>query len=398
MGLFGIVVVVLFALSHAGAFAEQPDRVLFEQRLPRVPVHLVTEVRLDGKPCLMLIDTGEEAFTLDLSKRGAKFKKFAKGEVIAFGGSKMSENVYTGPPVKAQSLSVEEPFVVFSDMRMLSKFNGWPLAGIMGIQALRAGKVFLNYDEHVLQVHSGPWKLNKPDCQEVQLIKDSNVPMANVKVMGYPATVTFDTGSDGCIDLEAKVFNSLVKDGVIELAKKDQQQLSLKDVTPAGTGWFLKGKFMGKSLVGVSVSSSPGSTSSAVGLQWLYGFNTEIDSIAHKLRYQVRRDAKFPGEAQRMLGATFSYDWDGALIEGPTVGAAKDAGLNFGDLILEFGPLKAGKMNVASIGETVADAAGKEMAIRYLRKSDGKYVDGKLKLPPAISEWDFAGRDILKPK
>ncbi|MEO6788764.1 MAG: hypothetical protein ABI318_21795, partial [Chthoniobacteraceae bacterium] len=210
--------VAVFVLFQAGAFAEKADKLLFEQRLPKVPVHLVTEVSLDGKPCLMLIDTGEEAFTLDLSKRGAKFKKFANAEVIAFGGSKMSENVYTGPPVKAQSLSVEEPFIVFMDMRMLSKFDGWPLAGVMGIQALRAGKVFLNYDGHVFQVYSGPWRLNKPDCQEVPLLKDSNVPKANMKVMGHPVVITFDTGSDGCIDLEAKVFNALVKDGVIELA------------------------------------------------------------------------------------------------------------------------------------------------------------------------------------
>ena len=82
----------------------------------------------------------------------------------------------------------------------------------------------------------------------------------------------------------------------------------------------------------------------------------------------------------------------------PEGGAAEAAGLKPGDVIEELGSLKASEMNHLIIGEAIAASAEKEVAIRFLRKSDGVHVNAKLKLPPVISEWDFAGRDIFKGK
>ena len=53
-------------------------------------------------------------------------------------------------------------------------------------------------------------------------------------------------------------------------------------------------------------------------------------------------------------------------------------------------------MNAITFGEAVIDAAGKEVPVYFLRKSNGEHVGTRLKVPPNISEWEFSGRDTFK--
>ncbi len=387
------VVVTLAGLWHARTIAEEPDKVLFQQHLPKVPAHVMAEVTLLGKPCIMILDTGAGIVTLDKSLTKAILSNIGETNVMLADGSTQTMTIFEGASLKLDQLSIDRPAITFSDLGRYSLYTGRPLSGVIGMNALSVGKIFMSHDEGIFQVHIGPWKLDKFDCQEIELEKDSPAAVIKTDILGHSAKFTVDTGMDDCIRLEAEVFDALVKEGAIEPAKVNARTLSLTGMTSSTRGWFLKGELMGKKLAGVTVVSN--AKASILGLAWLYGFNMEIDFTKRKLRYQLRRDAKLPGSVAMTLGAILLYEGSGAQIERlrPSGGAAEDAGLKPGDVIEKFGDIKAGAMNAAVMGEAVADAAGKEVAVRFLRKSDGERVNTKLKLPPNISEWNFSGRE-----
>lgn len=395
---FVLAVLIVVGMFHVETFAEEQDKVIFQQRMPRVPVHVFTEVTLAGKANVMMLDTGAEIVGLDLTWTDSIRSEIGEQNIRGGDGNVASMKLYNGPPLKMGELSVERTTVVLSDMRMVSLLTGRRVTGVVGMKVLGLGKIFISYDDGIFTVHRGSWKLNTPDCHEIELEKESNAPVFKTEILGRPVRFLVDTGFDHPINLETGVFNALVKEESIEVAKPGGHSLSVGGARTMTHGWFLKGELMGKSLAGVSVASTP--EVSIVGLEWLYGFNTEIDMKAHKLRYQPRRDAILPGNPQMMLGAILLYDENGALIAQmrPGGGALADAGLESGDTVEKFGNLEALEMNAATLGETVADATGKEVAVRFLRKSDGKHVSTKLKVPPNISDWNFSGRAVLKEK
>jgi len=393
-----IVAGALVALGSSEARAEETQKVLFQQRLPRVPAYVIAEATVAGKPSVVLLDTHAGSSALDDSRTDAVRFELRKKNILASDGTMYPMMTYAGHPIKLGGITIDRPTVVISDLSAFSIYTGRPLDGVIGMRVMEAGKIFLNYDEGIFQIHVGPWKLNKPDCTVVDLSEAGEAPEFNTEILGQRVSFCVDTGHNGCIELESKVFEALVQQGCIEPAKVDARGISIGGMNRATQGWFLKGELMGKNLAGVRVDSNP--TLSILGLEWLYGFNTEIDFGDRKLRYQLRRDAKLPGSVHVMLGAILKYDSSGAQIERlrASGGAAADAGLKPGDVIEKFGGLNAKGMNAASMGEAVADAAGKEIAVRFLRKADGEHVDTKLKLPPNISEWDFSGRDVLNRK
>ena len=321
-----------------------------------------------------------------------------RGKLRMLGGFTSAATAYVGPTLKLGNLTLEKPEVILFDMQALSRFTGRPLAGMLGMNTVGKAKIFLNFERSVLQVHAGPWRLAAPDCQEVELNKESGIPEFDVRIGGHRVTFGIDTGFDGTFTLAAPLFEALVNDGTIELANVNARGATPGGVSSVARGWFLRGRVMGRDLAGLSVESDP--AYSNVGMKWLYGFNTEIDFAARKFRYQVRCHIQPPISVQMMIACILIYDDKGALVERlrPGGGAAENAGLKPGDVIEEFGSLKAGEMNQATIGEMVAASADKEVAIRFLRKSDGSHVNTKLKLPPVISEWNFAGRDIFNGK
>jgi len=386
--LFGSIAVTCCAIAHA----DPTGTILYQQRIPGVPVHLVAETSISGKLGFMIVDTGAAISGLDNSLKDSIRSKRGEADVLSADGKQYPMMTYEVPPIRIGKLSVKRSTVILSDFSAFSRFTGRPLAGVVGIGVLGHAKIFLNYDECIFQLHAGPWKLDKSDCHEVELEK-TETPTFKTRILGREEAFTVDSGSDECIALEAKLFKALVNDHCIELAQFKEGGVSIGSMTSTSdSGWFLKGELMGKNLRGVSVVSNP--RSSRLGLEWLYGFNTEIDFTTQKLRYQLRRNAKFPGSVQMMLGVLFQYDKRGARVESllPGGGAAEDAGLKPNDVIEQFGAVKADEMNAATMAEAVADAAGKEVAVRFLRKSDGEHVNTKLKLPPNISEWNFSGR------
>lgn len=386
----------IIALWANAILADEPDRVIFAQKLPRIPALIVAPAKLADREALVFLDTGADWSMLDLVWKDSLRGEIGEAEVMGFGGVNQQMMIYSGPVLKLGRMAVQGPGVILSDMQEFRAYTGQPVSGLIGMKVIGRAKIFLSYDKRVFEIHDGPWRLDKLNSQEIELEKEASAPLCKMNILGHPATFVIDTGSDGCVELRADVFDALVKEGAIERAKVDSRALGLEGMKATGRGWFLKGEFMGKKLEGVSVDSNP--AHSILGLEWLYGFNTEIDFSARKMRYELRRDAKLPGNLQMLLGAIFIFSEKGVRIERLRPGgkgAAEIAGLQAGDVIEQFGSLQAVGMNAVTLGEAVADAAGKEVSLRC-RKANGQQVEIKLRVPSRISEWNFAGRDTFK--
>ena len=403
--LIGVGSFAILLFTQQIACAQKPETVFLRQSIPRVPVDITTKVSVDGKDRLFVVDTGAEASVFDLS-RWVSANPDLKDLNVRYSDSQATQRTffnarcpfYIAPSLRAQSLIVEHPTVAIIDLHEFSDRLGWKLDGILGMPALSAGIISLNYDKRLLEIHAGPWRLNPSDSHEMDLEKDMGVPIFDVQLGGHPVQFLIDTGDCGCVSLETSVFEALVKEGWIEVADTEETWLGAWGRYSRRRGWFLKGELMGRTLVGVSVCGDP--EVSLLGLEWLYGFNTEIDFTARKFRYQKRSDAPPPMDSVMMIGAGLTYGRRGALVEKlwPKTGAAANAGLKNGDVIEAFDGLKSAQMNSTAIAERVAANAGKTIKVRFLRKSDGAHVRATLRLPPPISPWNFAGREFLKKK
>lgn len=381
-----------------GMAGEPTDKVLLQQSIPAVPSRLYAEASLAGRPGLVVLDTGSEFSTLDLSLQESVGRVVEDRNFKTPGAADRITKFFLGPPLRIGALLDEHPKVNLSDLNALGRTFGRLFVGIVGMNVLGRGKILLDYDGRIFRIHAGPWALRGGDFHEVALNKETGVPEFNAKIQGHPVAFTVDTGFDKCISLQSSVFDALVDEGIIEPARMDGRVISLGGLHAVRRGWFRKGELMGKNLAGVSVSSE--AEFSRLGLEWLYAFNTEIDAREHKLRYVFRGQTNPPCSAALMVGAILSFNGEGALVEKlrPGGGAAENAGIKPGDLIQKFAALKGMEMNQTTIAETVTDQAGKEIGIRYLRKADGAQVSAKLKLPPVISDWNFGGRDIFNGK
>ena len=374
--------------------AEESNTILLRSKLPRSPTLITVNVDIGSESSVMVVDTGAAEIMFDESLRACIKEEAGIKNLFTPNGIKKTK-LYESDDIKIQSLVISRPKVVTSDMRDLSRWIGPKIRGVLGVPGLAFGKFFLNYDDGVFEIHSGQWKLSKPPAHEIDLVKDET-PSFDAKISDKTAQFSIDTGSDGCIALEQSLFTSLVKQGWIEPTNTNGRTQSAAGLSTALKGWFLKGELMGKSLRGVSVDSN--SRFNTLGVQWLWGFNTEIDFSSRKLRYQMRANSEPPMHIQMMVGAIFLYDSAGAIVEKlrPGGGAAVDAGLQLGDTIEVFDILKGSQLNAVTLSETVTANAGKTIQVRFHRKSDNETVNTTMKLPTAVSVWNFAGRDVVK--
>jgi predicted aspartyl protease len=374
------------------AFAHAADTVLRE-KIPDVFTPILIEVKVNGEPHLMLLDTGATgvAFDTSLSKHLTTEVGVAKFSDASLGTIK----AYKAPPMKAQSLVVRAPFVAAIDLKKFSRLFGVEIGGVLNAQSLGLGKIYLNYGEQQLEVNSGPWRLEGPGVVEVDLEKDVPTPAFKTDLAGHPVTLSITTASDQCIELPHALFDTLVKEGVIQRSKTDGFSNDATGDTSYKKGWFVKGTLMGKKLSGVSVAADE---EGRIGRAWLCAFNMEIDWPLLQMRYEPLPAPSPPFHAPAMIGGDFEFRDGRMFVESVSEGAAAQAAeLRAGDEIEEFGGLKAERLNMAAIAEVVAANAGKSVAIRYRRKIDGASAAGALKLPAPLSLWNFAGRDTARP-
>jgi len=239
--------------------------------------------------------------------------------------------------------------------------------------------------------------LDGADVVSGRLDDTTDVPTFRAEIEGKKFDLMIDTGDNGSVALDPAMFERFVKLGVIEPAPIRGRRDALSGSGGVRYGWFLKGKLMGRPLRGFTVNTREGLIGTGdIGLDWLYGFNVEIDFKAKQWRYRQRSNVTAPVSVDLMVGAMFSFEQKGARIKSlrPVVGAAERSGLRAGDLIEECDSLQGAAIDMASLSEIVKTKAGSSLAIKYRRGEEE--FSAKIDLPNAISSWDFQGKDIFK--
>lgn len=385
---------ILWSLfSFQVAFAEDPGLILLRQKIPCVPCLITTKGTIGDKQCTLLIDSGAEFTVLDQSLAGMLKGTVQNGFFDDGSGRQTPLEFRQAPPMKFQSLETQNPMVALLDIRRIGKYVDRNLHGVMGISQLRVGALMVDNDDAILEIHTSPSRLKDRQYTEVELLDYLALPIFEASIERRHGQFLVDTGGLGTVSLESPLFTALVRNGTIEVAKSEAHTLGASGIVDVRSGWFLKGALMGKSLIGTAVHETFGKSS--VGIQWLYGFNYELDFNLHRFRYQQRREPRAPASVFLMIGAILVFDDKGCEVERlspESGGAAQLAGLNPGDVIEEFDSLGTGELNFASIGELVTEKAGQPLQVRFVRKSDGAKTQTTLQLPPLVSPWNFGGR------
>ena len=379
-------------LSASLATAREPTVALHIPISSSMPV-ITADTKIGGSWHVMLVDTGAGASMLDLSLKDLAQIDADQVVITTSSGEELRGNYYVVPTLQVQALTFDDVKVPIVDLESISSLYGFRFAGALGMKELSSGgKISLNYEQGFLDVHQGAWYLESADACEVNLDITQDIPVIHTKIAGHSVEIAIDTGANSCVSLPSYLFERLIKEGFIEVQETSSTSLSLSGSQSNRQGWFMKGELMGRSLAGMSVDTSP--KRGMLGLEWLCGFNVEIDFPDRKLRYQPLPTTKPPISVELMTGAIFSYEAAGARVERlrPGGGAIEAAGVQQGDLIQRFDSLTADKLNIISVSEIVASKENQAIEINYLRKIDGVSVTTQLKLPKTVSAWDFAGK------
>ena len=302
------------SLALAGDLpAKEPEGILFRQPLPDLPGEIFTEVELNGDKRSMFIDTGagstvvSELLTKSLKSEGTD----SVLDVLDSEAHRIPAKRYKIRKLMLQSLVQEDLPAVAVDLALPSSVLGHKIDGVVGTPQLKSGKLFLNYDDGFLEVHSGDWKLPKSESNELDL-NFRTTPSFDAMIAGRHGEFVIDTGEHDVIGLESSLFTALVRNGTIQVSNDIVHTFSAGGDSRSRTGWFLKGDLMGKSLKGMSVVSIGGADcQSAIGTGWLCAFNLEIDYAAQKLRFQKRGMPRAPLSTRLMIGGSLTYSGQG---------------------------------------------------------------------------------------
>lgn len=387
---------LLGALS--GRSAAEADEILIHQKLPRVPLILMVEGKLGGTACQMIVDTGAEFTTFDSSLRNQAKGKIAGASVTDANGNQLESSVYRFSDLSVQELKVKDLRGAVIDLKPFSRRQGGRLNAVLGWPELKAGKLWVSMDDGLMELHTGPWKLTPADSAQTNLNTESGIPAFETEIAGHRGQFVIDTGSDGGIGLPDALFELLAQEGYIEVSSMKSGSLAAGGNNDQTRGWFLKGKWMGRELKGVSVvANGNGDHVGRIGMKWLSGFNFEIDSAAQQWRYQVRPRAALLLDCDMMLGGLLAFQDGEALIKylwtNPQ-GALRSGGLQEGDVIHRFDRLQGDELNLTEIGGVMAAMAGKSVNVTYTRGAGAEEKSVVLHIPPAIREGEFVGRNI----
>jgi|GEM_PF-2394858 len=363
----------------------------FRCSLPPAPLYITVPAKVGDKDALFVFDTCAAVTALDVSLRRVALREVENSN--SQDPKKPTPRLFELPAIAVDSFVVPHATGTFIDTQLLQQFVGEPVAGVLGISDMGDAKVLLDYQQGVLELHRGPWKL--ADVPEVDFVFEHGAPKFEDTLEGHQASFFIDSGLNGCLGLEAPLFDQLVSEGVIELSPQSGRNAAPDGVSPHKQGWFLKGKLMGRDLTGVSVAVSSGKN--MLGLGWLCAFQCELDVTAHKVRFRNLPEARPPLEMSLTLGAIIIFRNGRAAFEGFQPGARgllERAGVLPTEVIEDFGDLATHKINARTLTEAVAANAGKKVQLKLFNPAEFTRREVTIEIPATpVSSWNFAGRE-----
>ncbi|MGV3663752.1 MAG: hypothetical protein ACO1TE_26515 [Prosthecobacter sp.] len=370
--------------------AQEPE--VFTARLPQAGGFITAEAVIAGKPLRMMVDSGASVIGLDpqAAPVAVHFESVMSLE-NAFGENSVHRmGRVTHWTVGGIGRVTDE--VVAVDLAMLNRALGLKIGGFLGLRALGARYVTLDYDKELLTASDvageGTYENSLPISWRTEM------PYVNATFGAHTVKMLIDTGFNSTMTLPVVVFDDLVKAGMIRKAKEAGLTGTGATIRETRVGWFTAGELMGQPLAGCHVGSEEGETG-LLGQSWLLSFNMRISTgyASGKLEYTLRKNAPRPLVVDNMLGAILIYQDGKVLVERIFAqgGAAEKAGLKAGDRILKLGELDESEINRDALRPWLATKVRQNVTCTILRASDGTSVEATLAIGDPVTEW----RDAL---
>ena len=259
---------------------------------------------------------------------------------------------------------------------------------MIGMRELRREKLLIDYQHAKLEIHRGPWRLAGAGVHEAPLRQVRGCPALTVEIGGHPRSLLIDTGDNCCLTLQTSFFETLVAEGFIVRIANQLYISALGADTQRKAGRFVKGELMGKSLAGVEVATGGSIESGDMGLAWLCAFSMEIAVEEGTVRYRAVPHPRPPICFFAMMGFMPQFEDGKVMVAHLTPGGpAAQAGLAEGDAIEQLGKLPATELEKMQFPAFADENAGRKVAIKYRRKSDGREVESSLRLLKRLDFW-----------
>ena len=156
---------------------------------------------INGRPVLAMLDSGASSTVLD-RRFASSLGLNPKGDLSGEGaGGSIQYSVVQGVTVKLGDLSWNSGDAVAIDLSAVERQVGHPLPMVLGGELFREAVVEIDFKRRRIAFHKPLSYRAAPNAQSVALTPAGENQAISVRVEGRPATLLFDLGNAGAVDL-----------------------------------------------------------------------------------------------------------------------------------------------------------------------------------------------------
>lgn len=386
---YELVRLLLFCLGLSAASNAIAGDEGVEFPLPVYNDLIVVPVTINGSNHLCAIDSGATTCLFHTSLRKQLGKPLGIVTTIAANGERIQMESFPTPELRIGGIKItladtadvreaeDQPNtirhndrVVCFDMTSIQEDLARDVEGIIGMPLFRESVIQLDFDGLRLKVlpASTPRSDAWGRALDVSFTR-SNLPTIDIELPGgIKETCIIDTGYDGTISLESRLFSNLVEKTMIRLGE-DTEFAQLAGITRSRTGQLSKVNLGGITTFDRQVDD--GGAKSRIGLKYLRQFRVTLDCGRQHIYLKEGKDFNKPDKEPAMGISVSRRDGKYVVDEVASDSPGKRAGIQPKDEVVAVnGVAVSGKPN-AEIGWMISEKADAGGHVSLTMQRDG---------------------------
>jgi len=366
---------LLFLLLVLSAYAN--ERALYEGEFKTEATGIFLPVKIDGKSCNFLFDTGASFVVLDksfrhilgepLSLSEVKARtglEFASDEIITPNGEIKLE-MFKGVSLKLGRLQLKNRYpYLLADLQVLWPFSGEKFCGILGSSFLQQFRWEIDFEKGKIRAFFGDEPYMGPYISQTPIFwSASRIPQINVNFGMQKVAFDIDIGDNGSGRIVKKNVKILKQMGLIE--KTHIQSIVTVSALSKSEEFRLKKLYFANVMYPNLVMQS--SQQNALGLAFFRRHNIVLDFPFNRLYLQHHKDYAKKQELDKSGIRVILQESKLIVFEVKRAKGAKLKGIKKGDEILS---LNGKKVSLFQMRKSLRDKQGKHLFLK-IRRDDG---------------------------
>ena len=338
---------------------------------------ILIPVRYGGKRSYFLLDTGSSYDVLNTADF-PNLKPVDKPVRASTPGGDETLQLCEPPDLKVGpcSIAASGP-CARCDLSEVSGAMGHPLAGVLGLPAMKAFVIQIDYDKHRVRFLQ-PGNQPHGEWGEVFAMQTIGLPFPEVRVRvdGAEQALGIDTGSDGCLDLPREAFDHLL-DRVV-----GEPVISLPTITDTGDIWLRAVRVPNTEIAGRDYSdliySETLASVDSLGLDFLERHLVTLDFPNNRLYLKPGKELRHRSEGD--MSGLYVRRESGELIAKfvYTGSPAYQAGIREGDVLVALNGKSAKAYDIGAIYGLLSAGDGRNLTITFRHGKIQRTVSFKL--------------------